>query len=295
VAAARSSRNPDVLANALMLQDFADAVLGEPVLGDATREALQICIDEGYRPREAAARENLGSIAFLAGRWDETVQWYAESRQVAIEVGSASFAARVDLNLADLLTRQGHLDRAEALLQDAIRVFRASGMESERAFGELLRARALLARDDLDSADALAREVAQANRSMGLRESVIEAVLVAAEVSVRRGDADGALALLDAEVGMAEEPALLRPAISLVRSQALVALGRAEEARDVVASGLAAARDQGLAFEEAQLLLAGSTFPDGGGSATARAEARRILESLGVMQLAPTARAAGAS
>jgi class 3 adenylate cyclase/tetratricopeptide (TPR) repeat protein len=292
---ARASRNLDVLANALMLQDFADAVLGEPEVGAATREALQICIDQGFRPREAIARENLGSFAFFAGQWDQTVQWYAESRQVATEVGNACFAAKVDLNLADLLTRQGQLDRATALLDSAVRVFRASGMESERAYGELLRSRVLLARGDLDAAEGLAREVAEAYRVMGLRESALEAVVVTAEVSVRRGDPAQALTLLDAEVGGSEEPALLRPAISLVRAEALTGLGRPADALAVVATGLVAAQEQGLPFEEALLLRARAELsPDGTGAADRHA-AERILTSLGVMQLAPTEVSVGAS
>jgi tetratricopeptide (TPR) repeat protein len=293
VSAARESGNLDVLANALMLGDIADAVLGKPDVGAATSEALHICIEQGYRPREAAARENLGSFAFLAGRWGETVDWYAQSRQVAIEVGNASGAAKVDLNLADLLTRQGQLDRAEALLEHAIRVFRASGMESERAYGELLRSRVLLARGELHDADALARVVAEAYRVMGLRESVLEALLVAAEVAVRRGDHDEALALLDLELGSGEEPALLRPAISLVRAGALLGLGRTAQAHEVVNAGLATAREQGLLFEEALLRWARADLA-AEPNADDRAEAERILASLGVTQLAPAGVATGA-
>ncbi|MCU0301751.1 MAG: AAA family ATPase [Candidatus Nanopelagicales bacterium] len=295
VTAARASQDLDVLANALMLQDFADAVLGEPGVGEATREALQICIDQGYRPREAVARENLGSFAFFAGQWDQTVQWYAQSRQVATEVGNAHFAAKVDLNLADLLTRQGQLDGAAALLEHAVRVFRASGLQSERAYGELLRARLLLASGELDGAEALAGEVCAQYRAMGLRESALEAVLVAAEVSVRRGDHHEALALLEAEVVGAEQPALLRAAMCLVRGRALAGLGRSPDALAVLGAGLAAAKEQGLPFEEAMLLRARAELsPDGIGAADRR-EAARILASLGVLQLAPADVSAGAS
>jgi hypothetical protein len=135
--------------------------------------------------------------------------------------------------------------------------------------------------------------VAEAYRVMGLRESVLEALLVAAEVSVRRGDHDEALALLDLELGSGEEPALLRPAISLVRAGALLGLGRTAQAHEVVNAGLATAREQGLLFEEALLRWARADLA-AEPSADDRAGAERILASLGVTQLAPAGVATGA-
>ncbi len=293
VAEARVSGNLDVLANALMLQDFADAVLGEPGAGAATEEALRICIDQGYRPREAIARENLGSFALLGGRWQEAIECYAQSRAVATEVGNACFAAKVDLNLADLLLRQGDVDEADRLLLGAIRVFGASGMGAERTYGQLLLSRIHLARGHLGAAADLASAVADAFLRLGLPESELEARVVLADVAVQEERFDEALAILTAATGGRGEPPLLRPAISMVRAAALRGLGLTGPAREAIDAGLLTAREQDLPYEEAQLLLARADLaPDGAGLHDAT-RAEQILRRIGA--LAPAAApAAGA-
>ena len=287
--AARAAGNADVLANALMLQDFADSVLGSPGVGEATREALQVCIDNGYRPREAIARENLGSFAFLAGRWVEAVEWYTASRRVALEAGNAYGAAKTDVNLADILIRRGALDEADELLQNAVRVLRVSGLESESIYGELMRARVLLARGEFDAAEGLARQVASAFRALELPASVLEANVVAAQAAVDLGRADEALEILDAESSALVHAPWLTPEVSLVRSRALVHLGRIDEAAEVIETGLSAAQDQELAHEEALLRLTrvGLGSPDESSGEEDLAEARRILDALGLAAPSP--------
>jgi class 3 adenylate cyclase/tetratricopeptide (TPR) repeat protein len=98
---ARQTDDPVTLVQALIAIDHAELYLGMPVEGRYTAEALEICIANGYRPRESAARTNLGNFAFYAGRWDEALEWHESSRRVALEAGNAFGAAETDLSIGD--------------------------------------------------------------------------------------------------------------------------------------------------------------------------------------------------
>jgi tetratricopeptide (TPR) repeat protein len=177
---AREVDDPETLVQALMGIDHADMIMGRPVDGRNTREALDICIEHGYRPRESVARANLGGYAFLAGHWDEAIEWYRSSREVALAAGNASGAAETDVNLGDVLLSRGDVDEAEAVLRDAVRVLRASGMEWEAAYGGMLLARCRLARGDLDGAEADVMEALGTFTSLDTRMTALEASLVRA-------------------------------------------------------------------------------------------------------------------
>ncbi len=165
---ARQVDDPETLVQALMAIEFAELYMGLPITGIHTREALDISVEHGYRPRESIARANLGNFAYFAGRWDEAVEWYASSRQAALEGGNAFGAAETDVSLGDILVSQGRVDEAEAVLLDAVRVLKASGMAFETLYGELLLARVLLARGELDRAE----EAIVASLPTWLREGI---------------------------------------------------------------------------------------------------------------------------
>ena len=76
--------------------------------------------------------------------------------------------------------------------------------------------------------------------------------------------------------------------IARTRAQALAALGRTEDARDAVEAGLAQAREQGLAFEVAQLrLVEAGLIEDAPTAELVRTEAEGLLRDLGVVDIAP--------
>ena len=80
------------------------------------------------------------------------------------------------------------------------------------------------------------------------------------------------------------QPEVYGSTIARTRAQARAALGRAGEARDAVAAGLAQAREQGLVFEEAQLrLIEAELSEDRSEARRARAEAEGLLRELGVV------------
>jgi tetratricopeptide (TPR) repeat protein len=283
---ARAVRAMDHLATALMMVDHADWQLGVPSEGEHVREALDIYIDRGDLVGEKRARENMGVLAFGAGRWGEALDWYEASRQAAFKAGMDFGAAETELNMAELLIFRGQLGEAEALLSNALRVLRASGIAFHSAFGETLLARIHLARGDLAEADELAARAVEEYTAMGSVQSALEAAIVRSEVAISRGSPEIALELLAEAV---EAGTALQPQVQLVRTQAFLALDRLDEAAESVAVGLMSAREQNLPYDEARLLQARSALlmRMGGANAASRAaddaaHSLKILSGMGI-------------
>ena len=111
---ARDTDDPETLVQALMAIDHAELYLGMRVEGAHTKEALAICMANGYRPRESIARTNLGNFAYFAGRWDEAIDWFESSARVALEAGNAFGAAETALSLGEILVSRGETRRGGA-------------------------------------------------------------------------------------------------------------------------------------------------------------------------------------
>jgi tetratricopeptide (TPR) repeat protein len=284
---ARETDDPETLVQALMGIDHADLLLGVPVDGSSTREAFDICVANGFRPRESVASTNLGTYAFFRGDWDEAVEWYRISKRAGLEAGNATGASEADVNLSEILLNRGELDEAETRLRDAVRVLRASQMDWETAYAEMLLARVLLARGDLAEARRLADGSVAVFTDLSTRTSAFEASLVRADVVAHEGQHEESLALIEAAEGAAkgdDEP--LRARACAQKAASLVALGRLDDALPLVDTGLDLARDQKLPFEEATLLGLRAAIADGqGDDATAqqaRTDENAILMRLGV-------------
>ena len=282
---ARATDDHVTLVQALIAIDHADLYLGVPVEGKYTAEALEICIANGYRPRESAARTNLGNFAFYAGRWDEALEWHESSRRVALEAGNAFGAAETDLSIGEILVNRGQLDDAERVLRDCIRVLKVSGIEFAVAYGEMLLARVTLAKGRLDEADRQLVRVVDTFMGFGARMTALEASLVRAEVALADARPADALTIIDeAERAAKGEAAPLRARSCLQRAAALQALGRLDECETALDLGLASAREQALPYEEALLLKVRAQVTadrDASSAAVDRAESMRLLEELG--------------
>jgi class 3 adenylate cyclase/tetratricopeptide (TPR) repeat protein len=283
---ARATGDSESLVLALVHLDTVEMIMGVPGLGARHLEALQICIDEGLRPLEEVVRGNLGTLAYFAGRWTEAAEWYTTAREVALEVGKDFGAAETGVNLAELLINQGRLADAEAVLTDALRVLRASGAAFFIGVGEVQMARVLLLRGDHLAAAELGAATARRLLELDKATSALEASLVQADALIREGRPEQALATIDAaERAASDEAAQALPRICLQRSRALLALGRFGEADELVSTGIIAARETGVPYDEALLLRVLSRVRrhagDDEGAVRAREEAEEILGSLG--------------
>ena len=163
-------------------------------------------------------------------------------------------------------------------------MLRASGIEGYAAHAQMLASCLLLARGEHARADELAAAVVARFTALGTRISALEASLVRVEATLALGRPEDALAILDAAEDSARgEGGSLAPRCLRLRAMAEMALAR-PEARITVERGLAAARSQGLPYEEAELLLVRAALAaDGDPSAAGadRARATRILAALG--------------
>ena len=288
VEGARHNGDQETLARALILMDLADQELGLVIDGGPTREALEIFVQRGESHRESVARANLGVYAGIAGRWGEAESWFVSSRRAAVEAGNDFGAAETDLQMADILILQGRLDEAEATLLDASRVVRASGMEYYIAYAEMLQARLTLARGYLDAAEGQAARVARLFLEMGSPVSALEASHVRAEAAIGLAQYAPALALLnEAEDAARGEGGAQLSRTNLLRAQALLGLGRLQEAVDAVEAGLLTATTQNIPYDEALLLMTRSEISKKTGGADAEessasdaARSRLILEGL---------------
>ena len=252
---ARGLEDHESLVGALIVLDYADEQSGVAGVGERHREALQISIDHGLRHQESLVRRNLGFLAYYAGRWTEAADWYVSSREQALEAGSAFKAAETDVNLAELLVNQGRTEEAEEILTGALRVLRASGAAQYLAEGHLQLARVHLSRGALREAEDRARESGSMFEELGNDSSALEAALVRAEAVSRGGEPAEALTIIAAAERQAHvDAAFSLPRTCLQRGRALLALGRPDEAAEMVSTGLVAAREQGLPYEEALLL-----------------------------------------
>jgi class 3 adenylate cyclase/tetratricopeptide (TPR) repeat protein len=252
---AREVGDFETLVQALMAVDEAEHHLGIAVSGQHSREALAVCTANGMRWRESSVRLNLGAIAYFRGRWDEAIELWQTSRRVAHEAGYAAGAAEAEVNLADILISRGKLDEAERMLKDAVRVHRASRRDWWAANGELQLARVSFARGNLDEAAGLLHSLIDRFAEMGARADVFEAELVLAEVVSTRGNFEQALGMVnEGERKAGEHAGPLLPRILLQRAIALEGLGRLDECDLTLESGVEAARESELLYEEALLL-----------------------------------------
>ena len=79
---------------------------------------------------------------------------------------------------------------------------------------------------------------------------------------------------------------LFASTIARTKAEALAALGRTEEAREAITAGLALAREQGLAYEVAQLQLIEAEMTDDERTrARLLAEAESLLRGFGVVDV----------
>jgi tetratricopeptide (TPR) repeat protein len=281
---AEASGEREALARSYQVLDAAYVMLGQSAKAVYGERALAIYDELGDLTGTAVVTNNLGGQAYWKGEWEAAVNFYARAQDAFLRAGNESEAATCGANIGEVLVSQGRLEEAERVLVPAVRVLRAHGLVDAAIFAEIQLARLRLLRGDEGAMDRLSALRHEATRT-GQVQSAIEAAILLAHGLVLEGRAREAIeTLAETERGSGGEAEVYGSTIARTRAQALAALGRAGEARDAVAAGLAQAREQGLVFEEAQLrLIEAELSEDRSEARRARAEAEGLLRELGVV------------
>jgi class 3 adenylate cyclase/tetratricopeptide (TPR) repeat protein len=274
----------NALASAYAVLDWADVMLGRPAGAAYLQQALTIYEELGDLTNQASSLNNLGARAFFGGDWAEAADLYERARAVFLRSGDLVRAAAAGANAGEILVAQGRLDDAAEVLRDSARTLRTAGVLEEAAFAETHLARTVAARGDLPTAVRMLREALGELQALGSPMMALMTAVHLADAQLRQGDPAGALdTLAAAETEAGEGAAILAPSTAHVRSLALAELERFEEATEVVSKAIDIARQQGLAFEHAVLVLAESAIArrtgaqtDTGRVETALADLRRL-------------------
>ena len=261
------------LARAYLVSDWANRVLGISDAAAYGELALELYERTGDLDGAAKASNNLGGDRVLRrplGRRPAVVPARARLlRQRAVTTRRRRSPAR---NLGELLVSRGAFAEAESVLHDAIRVLRAAGAIDDLLFAEIQLGRLLVERGDAeDAVDLLARVRADA-ADVGQVGYAFEAALQLASGQSGLARYDDALGTLDdavRDVGFVDP--VYQPSLARVRAAALAGCGRVDDAIRELDEGLASAREQGLAYEEALLLHAAARLEHGSGARPADA------------------------
>jgi tetratricopeptide (TPR) repeat protein len=241
---------------------WAATMLGRPDASDWAHRSLSLYEAVGDLDGQADLANNLGVQAYFDGRWSETLELYRRARDAYQRVGSAIDAATTDANIGEVLVNQGRLDEAEPLLREASRVHRASGHRLGVAFAEMHHGRLLVRRGDMHMAVGVLTGAREQFASMGRAASVYETSLHLADCLTRIGRPSDALELLAEDAGASrDDVSILDASRARFKAEALIALGRLDEASAELAAGLSVARARRLEYELSLLLALTQELP----------------------------------
>ncbi len=127
IADAESVDAKKALAHALGGLDLAYSDLGDSKRAIHTAKALEIYEELGDLVNQAGMLNNLGTIAYYAGRWDEALALYGKALAAWDRAGDTKSLSMASFNIGEILSAQGKLEEAEPLLREAERSSRAAG------------------------------------------------------------------------------------------------------------------------------------------------------------------------
>jgi tetratricopeptide (TPR) repeat protein len=286
VVEAQSSENLEALASAYVRLDWANLFLGNPDKAIHGEKALAIYEELGDVGSQAIVIGTTGIAAYFDGRWDDALELYEQGRDTFLRAGNAVHAAHADSNIGEVLVNQGRLEEAEPILRGSIRVLRASGFPDGAAFGETQLGRTLTGLGRFDEAEDVLRDAWEEAKQLGIPSMSADAAVYLAESQLRSKRPDLAMRTLDVVAEGAGGDFIWQSAtLARVRAEVLADLGRVPEAIEELDLGLVAARDHGLAYEEALLMLLLDELTDDPDPEN-RARATALLDGLGVRRVA---------
>jgi tetratricopeptide (TPR) repeat protein len=272
----------DALARAYTKIDEAYQFLGMRDEAVHEERALEIFEELGDLPGILLLAINLGVQAYADGRWDDAVAMYAKAQEVARQSGNLPGEGAAAANLGEVLISRGRLDEAQTLLQEARRVLRAQNVVSFALFAETQLGRLKMERGEHEAAVvALTAVIDEANR-VGQDFFAVDASVHLADALNRSGNPLQAVEVVDRALEIAgEDAALYEVPLERMRAGAFLAMGRPGDAVAHIEPALVSAREQGLMYEEALLLLLSAE--SGAGNLEALEEANRLLQDLGIV------------
>lgn len=279
VAAAEACGDRWAIAQAESVLVWAQLVTGRQDLATTSgQHALSLFRELDDANGQARMANNLGGLAYYDGDWTTTVGLYRQAIEAYTRAGDVTNAQLSAANLGEMLVNQERLDEAEPVLAEARRSLRAAGHGWGAPWADLHYGRLLVRRGQLDQAQEIFRGCIADYRSSGSADSVYEASIYLGWSLVRAGRPEEALTAL--EESALDEASLLDATAAHVWALALAALGRDLEAAESLREGLALARDKGLDYDVAQMLVTANDF--GLADLGEVNEAEAIFERLGV-------------
>lgn len=278
--------DPEVLVTALLHLDIAELTLGLPSQGEHVQRAVQVLTQAGGLPwLEARALNQLGIRAYFAGRWEEAVRHYGESRAACERAGDQWTAAVESANIAEVLSDQGYLAQAQVALDEALQTYRAAGTRAFVADGTRLLGRLAARQGDLDRAEEMLRAARAIYAEDGELLQSVHTDALLAEARLLCGDVETALhrALLALdEVAALPGRGMLLPLLLRVAGVARVRLGDTEGGLRELDRSIDEARERDAAYELALSLRARADLADQPVPALSH-EAEELFARLGLL------------
>ncbi|RZV42135.1 MAG: tetratricopeptide repeat protein, partial [Acidimicrobiia bacterium] len=195
------------LARAYGVMAWSHLMLDEPGAEELWLDALRLYEEVGDLIGQGYMTNNLGGLAYFEGRWDDALDYYERSRDLAERVGNAVDVGVTEGNIGEVLVKQNKFDEAEPQLIKAVRVARASGDAFTVVFANLQLARIFIERGQLSEAGDLLERSREEALSFNMKGPAYEAAIYLADMKVRDGEPEAALEILDEAVRQAEEEA----------------------------------------------------------------------------------------
>ena len=290
IAEAEEAGDRDALAHAYVILDWAHVTLGRTGQEICSTKALEIYEELGDVTRQALVLNNLGAFAYFEGRWTDAVELYERGRLARERTGDPVNAALGTTNIGEILSDQGRLEEAEPLTRQALRVWKAAGDRSYVAFGTSQLGRIAARAGRFEEALSLYEQARAGQSDVGDQVGVIETDARIAECLIFRGESTEALRRVGEALARDETMggvSVQAPLLHRLRGQALMQLGRTEEARASLEESLRTAEARKASFEEALTLRALAQLAEMTGSSDAAAARRseQILTELDVVSV----------
>lgn len=253
---ARQADAPRALADALMVQDWAYAAMGDANAASDGEEAIALLERLGDQRGLAVLLNNLGGVAYYQGRWSHAAAMYRRAQEAFEASGNPLDAGSARSNSAEILLDQGHLEEADALLSETGMLYRSFGSDLGVALIARHRAKIAAQRGDTQGALEMLRSARRVLEASGHHATVTEIDAWTAWCLLRDGDVAAARELADETMRRQRARGATEHVAALARVRAFCARaeGDAEAAVAYANESLTIARARDSAFDIAQAL-----------------------------------------